>query len=180
MAIEDNEEVLIPDAKLRDAYCYVSNHVGEYREKFCAETKNVELVRQECGPEFSHIRLDWIRKRIATCCKNPSKHGGGWAVSGRGHGPTRKVADRKSISEYEKRLRARPEWPGLRDACFAAADYRCQLCNDTTGLQAHHRTYDTWRTPEELSDLTCLCRKCHERFHFPPPGGWESLNGGGK
>ena len=46
------------------------------------------------------------------------------------------------------------------------AGYRCQLCNSQHDLQAHHRSYDhRGNELEHLSDLTCLCRRCHAIFH---------------
>lgn len=46
-----------------------------------------------------------------------------------------------------------------------AAGHRCRLCNasatDGAALQVHHRTYE--RLGRELpSDLTALCRECHD------------------
>lgn len=67
--------------------------------------------------------------------------------------------------EHAEYLRT-PEWAALRRAALHAAGHRCQLCNSGRGLNVHHRTYERWR--QELpSDLTVLCRGCHERFHKP-------------
>lgn len=46
------------------------------------------------------------------------------------------------------------------------AGWRCQVCNkhkSQTILDAHHRTYERlgW---EDLSDITVLCRECHELY----------------
>lgn len=57
-------------------------------------------------------------------------------------------------------------WKAVSDAVKKRADYRCQLCNSQHDLCAHHRTYEhRGRELEHLSDLTCLCRRCHEIFH---------------
>ena len=57
-------------------------------------------------------------------------------------------------------------WKAVSDAVKKRADYRCQLCNSQHDLCAHHRTYDhRGQELDHLSDLTCLCRRCHEIFH---------------
>lgn len=59
------------------------------------------------------------------------------------------------------------EWRRKSNAAKARADYRCQLCNASPGmnkLHAHHRTYE--RLGHELdNDLTVLCEDCHKLFH---------------
>lgn len=55
-------------------------------------------------------------------------------------------------------------WKALRVQALAAAEYRCQVCNDTAALTVHHRTYER-RGFELLSDLIALCRSCHSIFH---------------
>jgi len=57
-------------------------------------------------------------------------------------------------------------WKAVSDAVKKRTDYRCQLCNSQHDLCAHHRTYEhRGRELDHLSDLTCLCRRCHEIFH---------------
>lgn len=41
---------------------------------------------------------------------------------------------------------------------------RCQLCNGTEKLEAHHRTYAR-RGEEQPQDLTVLCNVCHGKYH---------------
>lgn len=55
-------------------------------------------------------------------------------------------------------------WRHTRNAALAAASYACQVCNDSRGLDVHHRTYER-RGCESLADLTVLCGACHELFH---------------
>lgn len=52
-------------------------------------------------------------------------------------------------------------WKMKAEACKMAAGNRCQVCNATGPLDAHHRTY-VRRGYEHPSDLTALCRRCHE------------------
>lgn len=85
--VETGKRVLIPDIVLRDAYNIVANRVGSAREKFVAETRNIEDVFHLIGPMYGHVSIDWVRARIPNCCKNPEKHGGWWNVFG-GIGPS--------------------------------------------------------------------------------------------
>lgn len=59
---------------------------------------------------------------------------------------------------------ASAHWKEVRAAALDAAGHRCQLCNTTRRLQAHHRTYE--RIGHELAgDLIVLCGSCHATFH---------------
>ena len=47
------------------------------------------------------------------------------------------------------------------------ANYKCQLCNNNSLLNTHHKNYNRhglehvyWK-----EDLICLCQNCHEKFH---------------
>lgn len=59
------------------------------------------------------------------------------------------------------------EWRRKANAAKSRAEYRCQICNASPGvnkLHAHHRTYE--RLGHELDgDLTVLCEDCHKLFH---------------
>lgn len=55
-------------------------------------------------------------------------------------------------------------WKALRLRVLKSAVYRCQMCNADKPLDVHHRTYKRLGR-ERLSDLTALCRDCHEKFH---------------
>jgi len=69
------------------------------------------------------------------------------------------------------------KWPDFRETlywkcaaqlCKARASNRCQLCNRQFNLAAHHRTYTIHgREHLHIDDLTCLCKGCHHRHHFP-------------
>ena len=58
------------------------------------------------------------------------------------------------------------QWNTRALAAKERAGWRCQVCNkhkNQTILDAHHRTYERlgWELP---SDITVLCRDCHELF----------------
>lgn len=67
-------------------------------------------------------------------------------------------------------------WRDTRGKALAAAEFRCQVCFSDGPLDVHHRTYER-RGCEKLSDLTVLCRFCHDLFHrharFGPRGGFS-------
>ena len=57
------------------------------------------------------------------------------------------------------------EWKSKADAAKERAGGRCQVCNKTGNLNAHHRTYE--RLGKELpEDITVLCRDCHELYEL--------------
>jgi len=65
-------------------------------------------------------------------------------------------------------------WFAVASVAKANAGMRCQVCNQTQGIQVHHRTYDTHGYEHlNMFDLTVLCDRCHGMFHghatVPPP-----------
>jgi len=64
---------------------------------------------------------------------------------------------------YQEYLRS-DHWQTVRKAALKTADYRCQLCNTSTTLNVHHRTYER-RGEEVPSDVIALCAECHKHFH---------------
>lgn len=74
--------------------------------------------------------------------------------------------------EYREVYLRSEHWLRTRREALARADRRCQVCNGQQSLDVHHRTYE--RLGAELpTDLTVLCRRCHDLFHksmAPKPG----------
>ena len=72
---------------------------------------------------------------------------------------------RKRVDYYE--YIASPEWKLKADNAKRKAGYRCQVCNHHKNegaiLDAHHRTYERLGH-EDPSDITVLCRDCHELY----------------
>lgn len=57
-----------------------------------------------------------------------------------------------------------PEWQKKRIKALRFAQFRCQVCNSSSNLDTHHRSYkDLGQEP--LSDITVLCNDCHRIFH---------------
>lgn len=71
---------------------------------------------------------------------------------------------RRPRVDYVSYLRS-PEWRRTRELALDYYGERCCLCNSTTTLQVHHRTYERIGR-ERLADLTVLCDPCHERYHL--------------
>jgi len=59
---------------------------------------------------------------------------------------------------------ASPAWKRKADAAKRRAGDRCQLCNGSDRLEAHHRTYETLGN-EPDNDITVLYHNCHAKFH---------------
>jgi hypothetical protein len=57
-----------------------------------------------------------------------------------------------------------PHWQNMRQGALERAQYRCQVCNASKSLHAHHRTYER-RGHENQEDLIVLCENCHKLFH---------------
>lgn len=73
------------------------------------------------------------------------------------------IPSNKSWATYKDYLKS-DEWYKIRAQKVEDADRRCQLCYNLGNLQVHHRTYIRIFN-EKLSDLTVLCKRCHEKFH---------------
>lgn len=57
-------------------------------------------------------------------------------------------------------------WGSVRVTALERAKHRCQLCNSSSQLQVHHRTYKNrgWED-QHPEDLTVLCSDCHKKHH---------------
>ena len=59
-------------------------------------------------------------------------------------------------------------WQKKRKAVLKSAGYRCRCGNRAT--EVHHETYERVFN-ERLSDLTAMCRPCHQAEHSKSDGG---------
>ena len=63
------------------------------------------------------------------------------------------------------------QWKLIRNICYEMSGFICQKCGAAGRqiggpviLHAHHLTYVRFGM-EELTDLKCLCSKCHKIIH---------------
>ena len=158
----NNSEFPIPDILLRDAYLAVAKKVGMYREKFAARTENIEAVKLHLGPAYAHHPNDDIRDRIITCAKAPNSHGGGWAVTGNGHGPkkghkqNRKLKVSKKLQDHYTSI----EYAQVKDILRDTHDGQCVACGKPLE-EFHHCRYDRIGTLDEIRDVVPVCNVCH-------------------
>jgi 5-methylcytosine-specific restriction endonuclease McrA len=64
---------------------------------------------------------------------------------------------------YEQYLKT-SHWQSKRAMCLRRFEEKCAICSSKEELNVHHRTYENLGCESE-SDLTLLCKSCHELFH---------------
>lgn len=72
--------------------------------------------------------------------------------------------DTIAYSSYQEYMDSQ-EWQVKRRIALWRAQFRCQICNSSEHLAAHHRSYDMLYLPQEIEDLTILCKRCHSLYH---------------
>ena len=70
---------------------------------------------------------------------------------------------RLPVDDYHEYIKSDEWWEKATMAKWRAGE-RCQVCNGTYRLEAHHRSYERWGH-EDKGDITVLCRDCHQVFH---------------
>lgn len=80
----------------------------------------------------------------------------------------RKKAKRKKMRpvrkvEYHRYIKSE-QWRDRSHSCMARAGYKCEVCDGTMNLEAHHYNYLRLGA-EHPDDLFCLCRRCHMAYH---------------
>jgi hypothetical protein len=65
-------------------------------------------------------------------------------------------------------LLPRREWDDLRMQCYREANYKCEICGNTTlDLEAHEVwRFDDKRAIMALAYIQCLCKLCHGVKHY--------------
>lgn len=81
--------------------------------------------------------------------------------------------------EYQVYLQS-PEWAAVSKEVKRRAGYRCQACDSSLDLCAHHRNYrHVGNDMDHLDELICLCSRCHNLFHRKPEIVTTFTTGGG-
>lgn len=79
-----------------------------------------------------------------------------------------KVAEMIKNMSYENFLQTL-YWKAVSFIVKETRDNKCQVCSATTGIVAHHNTYQNhgYEHKEHVmkSDLVVLCDRCHTKFH---------------
>ena len=78
----------------------------------------------------------------------------------------------KDARERYRRYLLSDAWKAKRKAVLRAAGFRCRRCG-ARATEVHHETYKRIYK-ERITDLTALCRACHEAAHAAAPGGHRS------
>jgi hypothetical protein len=122
-----------------------------------------EAERWQAGEE--HTAIEVMQRSIYLGDDPDMRHfvsfACGWATCEH-HSPYVRELELRSMP-YRDYLQT-PEWQERRQEQLERDGYRCRLCNSTTGLQVHHRTYEN-RGAEMPGDLTTVCGDCHWGFH---------------
>jgi hypothetical protein len=129
--------------KAREFICDTWYYHNKLSNEICHECtiKKEELKQQQ--EEKSRIKMEeWRRKN-------------------------KEILNHLKTMPYKEYLQTQ-HWQKLRLQALKKAWYRCQLCNGKKPLDVHHRTYER-RGEEHISDLTVLCRECHEKYHDITP-----------
>ena len=64
---------------------------------------------------------------------------------------------------YEK-YRNSKAWAEIREKCFDHFGRQCLFCSNPA-TEVHHRDYANIGKENFLTDLSALCRDCHQKFH---------------
>ena len=139
-------------------------NVANARKKKSNENKEIEIKNSYLQRTMDYIELYLDSERS-------------WREGMSVHDKMRYISDirvdNETISEYINCLEYRdflntPYWKAIAQRVKAKAKYKCELCSSNHMLVTHHKTYERhgyehlyWR-----EDLICLCKKCHEKFHF--------------
>lgn len=79
---------------------------------------------------------------------------------------------REIIAEYINNMKysdflKTPYWKAIAEKIKKKAEFKCQICGNTQDLIAHHNTYKNHGLEiNNLQDLICICKNCHEHFHL--------------
>jgi hypothetical protein len=138
---------------------------GDCREEYRLEeehqrslaTARMKVREQECflqaqrDMENKHLS-PWRRLEAITICMNGDDF------------------ERLRVMPYRNFLRT-TYWGIVRAQTIKRAGFACQLCNQASRLEVHHRTYEHHGQEHDWysNDLIVLCNPCHAKFHNKLP-----------
>ena len=142
------------------------------------EPIQISLICKNCGEEHLETvgsrtaraeRLTYFRREQCAVCDKKQRKRYLDRIKQSNKEPEQKhVRQEARLQElkdmpYREYLRSQ-EWAKTRERALRLAGFRCRVCNGSSRLNVHHRSYE--RLGEEWdSDLTVLCKGCHGTFH---------------
>lgn len=79
----------------------------------------------------------------------------------------------KFVGTYHEYLKS-PQWAKKKRQAHKHYGGCCTICNETQGLQVHHRHYRTLFR-EKMKDLDLLCAGCHSNHHEDDKGAIDPI-----
>lgn len=159
------EILLIPARKVIKERDYGADSFSDY---------DVETVRSLCGSKYSAIPICDVRQQVVSLRKQKLL-----PVKGCVGQPTSESLEEKSPDWYQRYLKS-VWWFAFRQTVYRFWRYRCALCGNAQDakkkgrkLGVHHNRYLDEKGSilgrEEISDVICLCGRCHKRHHKYQP-----------
>ena len=142
-----------------------------------AAHKHARLVDHHLAWELTNLKRDGL-------VENPARSV--WRLAGAALEAPAPAGDEPIADDRLRALRAMPyrlylrtpEWRRARASALVRAGFSCSMdVTHTEDLDVHHRTYER-RGAELATDLTVLCRPCHELHHAEH--GRPKRSGGGR
>lgn len=158
--------------------CYKRSMRGELDSKcLCAECKlrKEEMDREQLKMQYHNREL--VRKKnteeyISTYL-NPNNSWRNDVSSNNKFNQIKEVyVNWREIKEHIRNMDyyyflETPYWKAVSEKVKSRANYKCQICNSSSNLCAHHRSYANHGDEvHNLEDLICICQDCHTKYHF--------------
>lgn len=139
-----------------------------YECDVCHEEKSV--LHQKRNEEWEAIKSRDTMDYINTICNPEMIWNEGTKLSAmwseiNGNVYLESVATHLKDLDYKDFLKT-PYWKAVAQKVRARAKWRCQICDEKTSLDVHHRNYACHGQEHlYLNELIAICRPCHERHH---------------
>jgi hypothetical protein len=147
---------------------FIPLHITVSIETTCQDCGDPCILDRHCASWSNHDELHSVRYKKWKRCKKCEA-----TYKDREKSYQEKQQKEDDIRKAEVlRLKSLPysqylqtdHWKNIAYQAKRKAGFRCQMCNSSGLLNAHHRTYER-RGEEWLTDITVVCEACHEHFH---------------
>ncbi len=68
------------------------------------------------------------------------------------------------VTKKQEYIKSSSIWQEKRKERLAIDNHKCYSCNSSNRLEVHHITYKNLYK-ENMADLICVCRSCHNKIH---------------